>query len=152
MQSTERIAGCLIRQRCSHCSWQLTKGPHGLLLFPGTVDVILCHDFSGMRWWKTIPLGGTVITLASIRLASVSNACLVNCCNVAAYTEWAVARALRWRASALFVHQVPFRAHRSVMPIAQSSIWLIVMRRSTPSLTRHLSCGAWVPAKSGEDH
>ncbi len=69
-----------------------------------------------------------------------------------AYTEWAVVRALRRRASALFVHQVHFRAHRSLLPIAQSQIRLIVVRSSSPSLTMHLSCGAWAPAHSGGDH
>jgi hypothetical protein len=44
-----------------------------------------------------------------------------------------------------------FRAHRSLLPISQSPIRLIVMGSSTPSLTRHLSHGTWAPAKSGGD-
>ncbi len=93
----------------------------------------------GLWWhmWRTKPLNGTVTLLASIILASASAACLVNCCCVAAYAGWAVTRTLRQRASALFVRQVHFRVPRSVMPIAQSPIRLIVMRSSTPSLTRH---------------
>jgi hypothetical protein len=65
-----------------------------------------------------------------------------------------VGQTLRQRASALFVHQVHFRVHRvhrSLLPIGQSLIRLIVVRSSTSSLTRHLSCGAWAPAKSGGD-
>ncbi len=45
-----------------------------------------------------------------------------------------------------------FRAHRSLLPIAQSPIRLTVVRSSTPSLTKHLSRGTWVPAKSVGDH
>ena len=45
-----------------------------LLLWPGTVDVILCHSSSVPRWWKTKPLDGTVTMLASIRLASAFSA------------------------------------------------------------------------------
>ncbi len=37
------------------------------------------------------------------------------------------------------------------MPIAQSPIRLIVVKSSTPSPTRHLSCGAWASAKSVGD-
>ncbi len=45
-----------------------------------------------------------------------------------------------------------FRVHRSLLLMAQSPIRLIVMRSSTPSLTRHLSHGAWAPVKSGGDN
>ncbi len=100
---------------------------------------------------KTKPLDCTVTLLASISLASASAAYLVDCCCVAAYAEWAVAQTLRWRACTLFVCQVHFRAYRSLLRIAQSSIRLIVVRSSTPSLTRHLSCCACMPAKSGGD-
>jgi hypothetical protein len=57
---------------------------------------------------------------------------------------------MQWRepSSALFVCRVPFRVHRSLLPITQSPIRLIVVRSSTPSPIRHFSCGAWVPPKS----
>ncbi len=100
---------------------------------------------------KIKPLDGTVTLLASISLASASSVCLINCCCVAAYTEWAVAQTLCRRASTLFVHQELFRVHRLVIPIAQSPIRFIVVRSSTPSLTRRLSRGTWAPAKSGGD-
>ncbi len=151
MQSTERIDDCLTWQLCCLCPWQSTKGPHGLSLWPGTVNRISCHGFSVTQWQKSKPLDGTVTTLASISLASASAALLVKCCCVVAYAEWAVARTLRQRASALFVYQVHFRAHRSLLPITHSPKGLIVVRSSTPSLTRHLSCGAWAPPKSGGD-
>ncbi len=67
---TERIDDCCIRQRCCCCSWQLTKGSYGLLLWPGTINMISHHGSSVTRWWKTKPLDGTVTTLASISLAS----------------------------------------------------------------------------------
>ncbi len=106
------------------------------------------HHQGDLASWKTKPLDGNFTLLASISLASASAACLVNCCCVAAYAELAVARTLRQRASTLFVHHVHLRAHRTLLPIAQSPIRVIVVRSSTPSLTRHLSCGAWAPAKS----
>ncbi len=118
---------------------------------PTRLAVMAWHHRGDLASWTTKPFGGTVTSLASISLASASAACLVNCCCVAAYAEWAVARTLHWRASALFVCQVHFRAHRSLLPIGQSPIRLIVVRSSSPSLTRRLSCGAWVPAKSGGD-
>ena len=149
MRSTERIDDCLTWQLCCLCSWQSTKGPHGLSLWPGTVNRISCHGFSVTQWQKSKPLDGTVTTLASISLASASTVLLINCCCVMAYTKNTVAQTLCRRASALFVHQVHFRAHRLVMPIAQSPIRFMVVRSSTPSLTRRLSHGAWAPAKSG---
>ncbi len=62
-----------------------------------------------------------------------------------------MAQTLCQRASALFVHQVHFRAHGSLLPIAQSPIRLIVVRSSTPSPTRCLSCGTRAPAESDSD-
>ncbi len=144
MQSTERVDDHRTWQRCCLCSWQSTIDPYGLSLWPGTIEVILHHEIKK-------PLDGTVTLLTSISLASASTVCLGNCCCVVAYAEWAVAWTLRQRATALFVHQVHVRAYRSLLPIAQSSIRLIVVRSSNPSLTRHLSCCAWAPAKSGGD-
>ncbi len=118
---------------------------------PTQLAIMAWHRRGDLASRTTKPLDGTVTLLASISLALASTACLTNCCCVVAYTEWAVAWTLRQRASTLFVRQVPFRVHRSVMPIAQSPIRLIVVRSSTPSLTRHLSCGTWAPAKSGGD-
>ncbi len=141
----------LYRVTLLSCSWQLTRDPHGLLLWPVTVDVISCHSSSVTWWWKTKPLDGTVTTLASISLVSASAMLLVNCCWVAAYAEWEVARALRRRASTLFVHQVHLKAHRLWLPIAQSPMRLIVVRSSTPSPTRHFSCSAWAPLKNDSD-
>ncbi len=100
-----------------------------LLSLPLAIDnrlkrlvVMAWHHQGDLASRKTKPLDGTVSLLASISLASASAACLVKCCCVAAYVEWAVAWALRRGASALFVHQVHFRAYRSLLPIAQSSI------------------------------
>jgi hypothetical protein len=63
------------------------KSPHGLLLWPGTIDMILHHGSSVTQLWKTTPLEGTVTMLANCSLASASAALLVNCCCVAAYTK-----------------------------------------------------------------
>ncbi len=113
----ERIDDHCTQQHCCCCSWQLTKGPHGLSY---GLEPLRWSCITGLWWhmWRTKPLNGTVTLLANIRLASASAACLINCCCVVAYAGWAVAWTLRQRASALFVHQVHFRAHRSVMPIA----------------------------------
>ncbi len=103
------------------------------------------HDLASRTFGNTLvedkTIGWYCHIAGSSSLASASTACLVNYCCVAAYAEWAVARTLRWRDSALLVRQVPFRVHRSAMPIAWSPIRLIVVRSSTPSLTRRLSCG-----------
>jgi hypothetical protein len=39
----ERIDDCCTWQLCCLCSWQSTIGPHGLSLWPGTIEVILRH-------------------------------------------------------------------------------------------------------------
>ncbi len=140
MQSTIRIGDHHIGQWWCRCSWQSTIGPHGLLLWPGTLDVILHHGFLTTHLWKTKPLDGTVTLLASSSLV-----------HSVAYTKYAVLRTLHRKTSALFLRQVNFRAHKLLLPIAQSPIRLIVLRSSTPSLTRCLSCGTWAPAKSGGD-
>ncbi len=46
MGSTERIDDHCILQGCCLCSWQSTIGPHSLLLWPGTIEVILRHGSS----------------------------------------------------------------------------------------------------------
>jgi hypothetical protein len=122
---------------------QSTIGPHGFLLWPGTVKVILCHRRQN-HWmvlshcwpasaWLQHPLrvSSTVVVLRLTQNKQWCKPCA--------------------GASALFVHQVHFRAHRSLLPIVQSPIRLIVVRSSTPSLTRCLSHCTWVPAKSGGD-
>ncbi len=125
---------------CCHCSWQSTIGPHGLSLWPGAANMILHHSSLVTCLWKTEPLDGTVTLLASSSLASALVALLVNWCCVTVYTEYAVVQILWRRASALFVHQVHYVVHRSLLPIAQSLMRLIVVRSATPSPTRSLSC------------
>ncbi len=106
----------------------------------------------GLASRKTKPLDGTVTSLASISLASASAARLVNCGCVAAHKEeqWHELCA-REPPHCLCNRYTYFRAHRSLLPIAQSPIRLIVVRSSTSSLTSRLSRGAWAPAKSGGD-
>ncbi len=64
MQSTERIDGHLIQRHCCLCSWQLTIGLNGLLLWLGTVEVILHQGWKNhwmilsLRWpaaaWRAV--------------------------------------------------------------------------------------------------
>ncbi len=149
-QLMERIDDPRIQQRCCHCSRQSTIGPHGLTLWPWTGNVILCqgslvtHLEDKTIGWYCHNTGrhqlGFSICCAPHQLLLCRGLCKI----------WSGAN-LAPEILCTICAAGTFRVHRSLLPIGQSPIRVIVVRRSTSSLTRCLSHGAWVPAKSGGD-
>jgi hypothetical protein len=125
-------------------------GPHSLLLWPGRVNQILHHgSLVTYVERKTIGLDchiagqhqlGFSICCAPHQLLLCRGSCKI-CSGVNLAPE----------SLQTICASGNFRVHRSLLPIGQSPIRLIVLRSFTPSLTRCLSRGAWAPVKSGGD-